>query len=181
MIFFRPFVGNIEEVTVRCGEWDLRSDQEWYLHQDRKVDSFTIHPRYISNPNRLYNDIALVHVKSDFLLADFEEEEHLNVAPICLPALYGRDFLRTRDDCVSMGWGKKTFDAEEYEVSMKQVKLPMVANNECQAALRSKTRLFSTWKLHESFVCAGGIKDEDTCDGDGGGPLVCRAKDDKNR
>ena len=85
------------------------------------------------------------------------------------------------DDCVAMGWGKKKSDADEYEVSMKQIKLPMVPNDQCQKALRDKTYLFSRWKLHSSFVCAGGIEGEDACDGDGGGPLVCRAKDDPDR
>ena len=179
-VLLRDFLGKEEEVTIRCGEWDLRSDQEWFAHQDRKVDSFSIHFRYRGG-DKLYNDIALIHVKKDFDLADIDIEENLNVVPICLPKVYGRDFLQTRDDCVSMGWGKKSSDANEYEVSMKQVKLPMVANNECQAALRSKTRLFSTWRLDQSFVCAGGMKGEDTCDGDGGGPLVCRSKDDPNR
>ena len=144
------------------------------------MDSFSIHFRYRGG-DKLYNDIALIHVKNDFDLADIDTEENLNVVPICLPKVYGRDFLQSRDDCVSMGWGKKSSDANEYEVSMKQVKLPMVANNECQAALRSNTRLFSTWRLDQSFVCAGGMKGEDTCDGDGGGPLVCRSKDDPNR
>ena len=131
MLFcFRDYLGREEDVTIRCGEWDLQSDQEWFLHQDRRVDSFSIHFRY-KGGNKLYNNIALVHVKKEFDLADFDNEENLNVAPICLPSLYGKDFLQSRYDCVSMGWGKKSFDATEYEVSMKQVNLPMVENDEC--------------------------------------------------
>ena len=85
-----------------------------------------------------------------------------------------------------MGWGKEKSDAEEYEVSMKQIRLPMVPNDQCQqallfTALLDNTLLSSRWKLHSSFVCAGGIEGEDACDGDGGGPLVCRAKDDPDR
>ena len=159
----------------------MRSDKEWYVHQDRKVDSFTLHPRFVDNPDRLYNDIALVHVKKDFDLADEENDESMNVAPICLPAFGDSDFLMGRDDCVSMGWGKKTFDSAEYEETMKQVSLPMVENEECQKALTMNTKLWSTWKLHKSFVCAGGIEGEDVCDGDGGGPLVCRGKYDLHR
>lgn len=50
--------------------------------------------------------------------------------------------------------------------------MPMVPHRTCQALLRS-TRLGLDFVLHKSFVCAGGVINEDTCYGDGGGPLVC--------
>ena len=105
----------------------------------------------------------------------------VSLAPICLPQLYGTDFLTGDDDCVSMGWGKKSSDADEYEVCMKQVRLLMVPDDQCQQALRNKTYIFDNWKLHPGFVCAGGIKGSDTCERNGGGPLVCRAKDNSER
>ena len=172
-----------EDVTVRCGEWDLRSDeQEYYAFQDRNVDSITLHPVFYDSQRKLYNDIALVHVTEDFDLADVEEDEFLNVAPICLPDINGDNFRTGADDCVSMGWGKKTIDATDYEQRMKAVKdLPIVPNDECQENLRTNSRLPSRFKLHENFLCAGGIEGKDTCEGDGGGPLVCKDKDDDNR
>ena len=40
-----------------------------------------------------------------------------------------------------------------------------------------RTKKGESFELHESFVCAGGSpKGGDTCEGDGGGPLVCPAK-----
>ena len=32
-----------------------------------------------------------------------------------------------------------------------------------------------TWTAHSSHLCAGGEENSDTCEGDGGGPLVCVA------
>ena len=62
-----------------------------------------------------------------------------------------------------------------------EIRLPMVPNPQCQSDLRTNTYLFSKWTLHPSFVCAGGVEGKDVCEGDGGGPLVCRAKGDPNR
>ena len=160
----------------------MRNQQEAFLHQDRKVESFTQHPVFFDSQRKLYNDIALVHVTEDFDLANLEEEENLNVAPICLPNFKGENFKTGADDCVSMGWGKKTHNSTEYERHMKAIRgLPIVPNDQCQEDLRTKTRLPSVFNLHDNFLCAGGIEGKDTCEGDGGGPLVCRGKDDPDR
>ena len=55
---------------------------------------------------------------------------------------------------------------------MKKIELPVVPNAVCQEKLRT-TRLRNTFRLHESFICAGGEVGRDTCKGDGGSPLVC--------
>ena len=56
---------------------------------------------------------------------------------------------------------------------LKKVQLPIVPQATCQTSLR-KTRLGRHFKLHQSFICAGGVEGEDTCKGDGGSPLACR-------
>jgi secreted trypsin-like serine protease len=55
---------------------------------------------------------------------------------------------------------------------MKQVALPLVDKEKCELGLAYKDG--TPYQLHESMICAGGQKNEDTCKGDGGGPLVCR-------
>ena len=79
-----------------------------------------------------------------------------------------------------MGWGKKSFNADSNEETMKQVHVPMITNEQCQKALQT-TRLTNKFKLHPGFVCAGGIAGQDACAGDGGGPLVCESRNDPNR
>jgi len=62
-------------------------------------------------------------------------------------------------------------------VILKQVELDMVDKGTCQSQLR-ETKLGSFFRLHETFVCAGGREGSDTCQGDGGGPLICPVRDD---
>ena len=63
---------------------------------------------------------------------------------------------------------------------MKQVEMDLVEHDQCQAVLRNSTRLGKKFKLDESFTCAGGQPGQDTCTGDGGGPLVCPQTDDNS-
>ncbi|XP_072161435.1 phenoloxidase-activating factor 2 [Bemisia tabaci] len=60
----------------------------------------------------------------------------------------------------------------KYQVILKKVQMPTVPRDVCQAALQ-QTRLGKRFRLHESFICAGGEKGKDACKGDGGSPLVC--------
>ena len=50
-------------------------------------------------------------------------------------------------------------------------------HDDCEFAFINKTRLGDEdqpiFSLHKSFICAGGEHAEDTCRGDGGGPLMC--------
>jgi secreted trypsin-like serine protease len=64
-----------------------------------------------------------------------------------------------------------------YSNILKEVVVPLVKNQECQNLLRENTRLGAFFELDNSFICAGGIKDIDTCKGDGGSPLTCEQSD----
>lgn len=68
-----------------------------------------------------------------------------------------------------------------FQPQLKHVKLPLIPFQTCENLLRQTSRLSDTFRLHRSFICAGGVKDEDTCKGDGGGPLVCPSTKYKGR
>lgn len=64
----------------------------------------------------------------------------------------------------NIGANGSTADGHEghYQKILKKVELPVVPHNACEASLR-KTRLGKLFILHDSFICAGGEADKDTC------------------
>jgi len=158
------FKQNPSEVKVRCGEWDTQQETEPRPHQDRQVAAMEIHPEF--EARNLKNDFAVLFTSQEFELSD-----HIDTA--CLPEA-GETFAGTT--CFATGWGKDKFGAAgEYQVVLKEIDLPVVDHDTCQDSLR-QTRLGGKFKLHDSFVCAGGVNGKDTCKGDGGSPLVCPSK-----
>merc|ERR1712029_860226 len=162
------FRQNPTELKIRCGEWDTQQETEPYPHQDRAVENLAIHPEF--DGRNLQNDFAVIFVTEDFVL-----DQHLDTA--CLPAA---DEVFDGETCFATGWGKDQFGAVgQYQVVLKEIDLPVVGHDQCQDSLRT-TRLGQKFKLHDSFLCAGGVAGKDTCKGDGGSPLVCPSKYDPN-
>merc|ERR1719373_1184033 len=150
-----------EELVVRCGEWDTQTETEPFPHQDRVVARLAVHPEF--NARNLANDFAVLFTTQEFVL-DY------NVDTVCLPKP-GENF----DDrsCFATGWGKDKFGAEgQYQVVLKELEIPTVRNDVCQEKFQD-SRLGKRFRLDPSFMCAGGQAGQDTCQGDGGGPLVC--------
>jgi hypothetical protein len=150
------------EFKIRAGEWDTQVQTEPLPYQDRAVQQIIRHPDYYSGA--FYNDIALLILDTPFTLA-------ANVLPICLPQ---QDAVYDGSRCIATGWGVGAFGpGTKIETTLRQVELPIVPPADCLKELR-QTRLGSFFRLHNSFVCAGGEPGQDTCQGDGGGPLVCQ-------
>ena len=149
------------QLVVRCGEWDTQTATEPFPHQDRAVASLAVHPEF--NGRNLANDFAVLFMAADFSL-DY------NVDTVCLPEP-GENF--DGRSCFATGWGKDKFGAAgEFQVVLKELEIPVVERGLCQEKFRS-SRLGSRFRLDPSFMCAGGQPGQDTCEGDGGGPLVC--------
>ncbi|XP_046450409.1 phenoloxidase-activating factor 2-like [Daphnia pulex] len=150
-----------KSLKIRVGEWDTQSAYEFFPHQDRLVVDAIIHEQYF--PAALFNDVALL-----FLAEPVDLGPEADV--VCLPR---PDQVFDGSRCFATGWGKDQFgQAGKYQHVLKKIELPLVPHATCQNSLR-KTRLGQAFRLHESFVCAGGEPGRDTCKGDGGSPLVC--------
>lgn len=153
----------VAQLQVRAGEWDSQHTDEIIGHQTRRAVGKMIHPNY--NKGTLASDVALLFVDQPF------DDSQQNVRTICLPADGQRTAGGTR--CLASGWGKDQYgSAGHLQTIMKRVELPLVASDVCEAQLQS-TRLGVHFRLHPTFLCAGGERGRDTCQGDGGSPLVC--------
>ncbi|XP_039281721.1 phenoloxidase-activating factor 2 [Nilaparvata lugens] len=150
-----------KKLVVRAGEWDTQRQSELISHQQQGVMKIIAHKDFYSGG--LYNDVALVVLSEPFTMAE-------NINTVCLPH---QSTVFDDQECIATGWGKDRYDSGgEYQTILKKVDLPMVPHQRCEEELR-KTRLGAKFRLHYSFVCAGGVTGKDTCKGDGGSPLVC--------
>jgi len=148
--------------VVRAGEWDTQTVKERLPFQERTAQRIIRHPQF--NPRSIANDFALV-----ILAEEFKLDDHINV--VCLPAQGAT--VAPRTSCFSTGWGKTSFGATgAWANIMKRIPLPVVDFNTCQTQLRG-TKLGPKFALDRSFLCAGGQRGVDTCEGDGGAPLAC--------
>ncbi|KAI4459981.1 serine protease-related [Holotrichia oblita] len=145
---------------IRAGEWNTKMEDEPLPHQDRLVEDVILHPEY--NPDSLKNDVALLYLSEPFKLAG-------NIKIICLPR---SNWEVERIKCIAAGWGKNAFKKGKHSTILKKIEIPLVPKNDCVKLLR-QTRLGKYYNLHQSFICAGGELNRDTCKGDGGSPLVC--------
>lgn len=152
-------VNKKRSLTARAGEWDTQTPDESISHQDRKVQEIILHEGF--HKGGLFNDIALLVLESPVETAE-------NVGFVCLPK---PSSMFDGAQCTASGWGSHEFGGTEQTI-LKKVDVPVVPRATCQDLFRM-LRKSQTYELHESYLCAGGLKGQDTCKGDGGSPLVC--------
>jgi len=159
---------DVSKLILRLGEWDAASSIELYPSQEVRAVDVIIHPSYYAGA--LFNDIAIIILK---VVADVYRP---NIRLSCLPAVSDLYHL---DKCITTGWGKNEFNDPGYSAILKKTTVKIVKHADCQTQLQG-TRLGKQFRLHESFICAGG-NGSDACTGDGGGPLLCPLGDQPQR
>ncbi|XP_016989119.1 phenoloxidase-activating factor 2-like [Drosophila rhopaloa] len=113
-----------DQLIVRAGEWDFRTDSEQFRHVDASILLIVRHPEF--NKNNGANNVALLFLRTPLTLTN-------HIKPICLLAKVTRlDYKR----CNLSGWGKKTSNDKENMKVLKRVDLPVVQNNMCESIYR---------------------------------------------
>lgn len=103
MIYFRK---EPSTVVARAGDWDLQTEKEIYVHQNRHARNIVIHENYYAAG--LHNDIALIFLDEPFTLQD-------TVKTMCLPK---QNQIFDHSFCFSSGWGKEV-SVNNYTVTRK--------------------------------------------------------------
>jgi len=89
---------------------------------------------------------------------------------VCLPR-NERQFRDHDETCWVAAWGQ---DLKR----QREVDLPLVTKSQCERRLRPifEEKGVRNWSLQPSEMCAGGVRNKDSCRGEGGAPLVCYDK-----
>nr|XP_029736244.1 phenoloxidase-activating factor 2-like [Aedes albopictus] len=152
-----------ERFQIVAGDWDRRHNLERLPSQRRSVDRIILHPEYYSGS--LYNDIAV-------LILDVPLNDSLpNVGNVCLPP---QDSDFNDSNCLLTSWGATPNNPANEESIQRFVTMPLVENYACEERLRANSTLGRRFRMHRSFLCAGGKVGLDSCKGSGGSPLVCQ-------
>ncbi|XP_039268389.2 enteropeptidase-like [Styela clava] len=161
---------NPRRYIVNVGKYWKNDQGDGRKVQIFEPDRIMVHPKYVVNTETKVdtNDIALIKLSKAVDVNDY-------VRPICLPqstiygvtseespyAKYQQPTAGTR--CTVLGWGTTRNKGPSSE-KLKQATIAVQSGTKCVYGAYD-------WKL---MICAGGHKDQDTCRGDSGGPLLCK-------
>ncbi|XP_053660449.1 CLIP domain-containing serine protease B14-like [Anopheles marshallii] len=159
--------------SVRLAEWNFMNHRgnkdckqlERYdipvCRKDYDVERFVVHPDYHNSYGVYINDIALIELATDV-------EYNVFVTPICLPVdathLQPDD---TETEYTAAGWGSTDNDSG-MSSRLKQINLRKFDLEQCSKQFQSPNDAV----VGVEHICAGGVRHQDTCHGDSGGPLM---------
>ncbi|GJQ66172.1 hypothetical protein Trydic_g4232 [Trypoxylus dichotomus] len=154
--------------SVRLGEYNTSSSKDCINVPGRlqcsddpvdvPIEAQIAHEDYDPYDVNQYHDIGLLRLSRPVQKTSY-------VAPVCLPRgnMLRQSFVG--NNMYVAGWGK-TENKSSSDVILK-LRIKVTENEECENTYRS-VRV----KINDVQLCAGGIRGQDSCRGDSGGPLM---------
>ncbi|XP_028254680.1 tryptase-2-like [Parambassis ranga] len=145
---------SLRRSMVWVGSYMLQKESARYMGILHAIS----HPYYQKMGSGYINDIALLHLKKKL---EFSKD----VAPVSLPSADAA--FDSSSECWITGWGQigNGVPLPDPE-TLQQLKVSIIPQADCASVYR---------ELTSDMLCAGDMAGgKDACEGDDGGPLVCR-------
>ncbi|GFR93565.1 tryptase-2-like [Elysia marginata] len=126
----------------------------WQKRASKEIDVIVQHPGFVNGDN-YPNDIALLRLREPADVSGFD------LRHACMPKR--EEWKKRWEKCWIMGWGESKDDITS---ELKELEVKVRKNSECSARWGWK-------RILNSHVCAGD-GGRGACNGDSGGPLICR-------
>uniref|UniRef100_A0A673JIQ6 trypsin n=1 Tax=Sinocyclocheilus rhinocerous TaxID=307959 RepID=A0A673JIQ6_9TELE len=131
--------------------------------QQFNVSKLVVHEDYDYTAENFNNDIALLKIVDSSGQCAVRTD---SVRTVCLPPF--QQMLPTGFYCEIAGYGRHQKGGFEYSLYLKQAQVRLISQNACQ------NKYYSKDEVNENMLCAAGRDwEEDACQADSGGPLVC--------
>lgn len=154
----------VEDTLIRLGDWNIKTEQEYYTHEDFEIEEIQVHREY--QTTNLRNDIALIKLSRTVVFKN-------HVQPICLPE---KNKLYNGERMIATGWGLTSTDPPMSTSILQEVTMYAISAEECQDMFRLSDDEEAQEAAQEisktDMFCAGPTIGKDTCQGDSGGPLL---------
>ncbi|KAK9721049.1 Regulatory CLIP domain of proteinase [Popillia japonica] len=155
-------------ISVRLGEHNTSSTTDCIQQQgaplcadppvDVPIESQIAHEKYDPYDMNQYNDIGLLRLTQPVETTSY-------VQPVCIP----RDDLLQQSfvgkNMTVAGWGKT--ESKSASDTLLKLQIQVRENSECMSTYKS-VRV----NINDVQLCAGGVRGQDSCRGDSGGPLM---------
>ncbi|XP_031749232.1 serine protease 27 [Xenopus tropicalis] len=156
---------NASSVIVILGAYKITGN----LKEEVSVPVKRIIKHHLYNEAKFPYDIALLELSRNVPFTDF-------ILPACLPAPSVE--FRPGHSCIVTGWGDTEYNSTKPRPDiLQEVEVRLITLEDCRDLYKSalKDKYIG---ITDDIICAMNIhKGRDSCQGDGGGPLVCYEND----